>query len=263
MALGDREREGEAKARALAGRLRREEGFEEAGAQLLGNPGAAVLDAEEDFAAGRAQRRDANLATGGVFDRVLGVGDEVDHHLQQLRVARPHRRQVVSEVEGHRDPGAALRNGAQFGDFPREVVEADAPARTVFSADEAEQVARDLRGSARLALDQRDDLAVLAGEGLVLEQHGRQAVDPHQRVIHLVRHTGGQAPDRRELLRFEQLLLRAADLRLGGDVLGDQHRAAGRVRRERQLEGAALCALDHPLGARAGADRVANRAVAA
>jgi len=239
-AVGDRQ----AEPRSLAHRLGREEGLEDAReiGRLDAFPGVGEL--ENDVGAGIARAdRDRALAADGL----RGVHQEVHEHLAQLRGAAFNERQspvflahlrlvfdlVVDDVErgvdrsvdvGGLPPLVARRTriALQVADdlgHARDAVTRLRHQRAHVVLDEVEVggLARglDVRAQRRvgdrslgllIGGDQREDVGDVAVERCHVRLYEADGV------VDLVRHARRELPDRRELLRLQELVLRALQL---------------------------------------------------
>ena len=206
--LDDAVGDGEAEARALADLLGREERAEQLVEVLLGDAHALVLHGDDDVLVGAVQRDGDGAA---VRHRVLGVGEQVGEHLDDL-VAVELGRGVVEVVDDlHRD---ALGERQRAHDLADQVGEVGGLAHHAALAGEVEQAGDDLLAAVGLV---DDELDVVGTSGVVLavleQQVGVQQQDA-QRVVDLVGDAGGELAHAGELLALDQGLLG----RLQGEV---------------------------------------------
>src|ERR1043165_4640748 len=201
----------EAEARAL--RPSREERLEDAREVCRRDAAARVADLDGDRRLqSRPFGRGADVHSASALHCLLRVQEKVEEDLPELVGARAHARQSLVELAD--DLAATLPHLLldEYQSLFQELVDRD-PL----------DLARAARKTEHLADDVRDALGLLARnvqEALVLFEllAGREQVervlDGFERVVDLVRDGGGEASDRRELLRLEELLLDAAALKL-------------------------------------------------
>jgi hypothetical protein len=90
-----------AQAGSLADGLGGEEGLEDAGAQLVRDSRPRVGDLQQDPRAELLGSRSDGEASRGLtrVHRLVGIGDQVHHHLMELVGVRPEHGQVVGQVD--------------------------------------------------------------------------------------------------------------------------------------------------------------------
>src|SRR5215204_311647 len=208
-------------------RARREEGLEDAREVGLADAAPGVADLHRD---GRLQRL---LVTGrahrdapALLHRLLRVQEQVEEDLAELVGARAHLREL--RVEAADDLDARLLHLLLDEDerLLDELVGVD-PLDLARAAREPEHLADDVRDALGLLARHLEELAVLLHVLARVEQVER-VLDGLQGVVDLVRDGGGEAPDGRQLLRLEELLLDPPPLQLAylGEVV--EHRDDGR-----------------------------------
>src|SRR5919199_11951 len=201
----------EAEARPL--RARREERLEDPRQVHLQDAAARVADLDGD---GRLQggllRRGADAYPPPLLHRLLRVQEEVEEDLAELVGARAYLRQVVGELPDDLDPRLPHLLLDEDQGLLDELVDRD-PLDLARAAREPEHLADDVRDALGL-LSRHVQEALVLLQLLPRREQVERVLDGLERVVDLVGDGGGEAPDGRELLRLEELLLDAAALEL-------------------------------------------------
>src|SRR5437868_6506423 len=204
-------RDPEAEARAL--RPRREERLEDARDVGFGDAAPRVAYLHGD---GRLQglfvERGAYAYAPALLHRLLRVQQKVQEDLSQLVAARANLRQP--RVEPADDLDARLTHLLLDEDerLLEELVHVR-PLDLAGAAREPEHLTDDVRDALGLAARNVEEASVLL-KLLARREKVERVLDGFERVVDLVRDGGGEPPDRRELLRLEELLLDASALKL-------------------------------------------------
>jgi hypothetical protein len=223
-ALADRETEPRTEAR----RLGREERIEDPRQQLARDPTPGVADREPYTSVVGLGDRDADLVgvRRAVGDRVRRIDDQVEHDLQEPRLATEHQaiagvvayhpRALPDLVRRHRERRVGHRG--QCDRLAHRVVGAREPSEPT---DDLGDAARAVLRSAERGVERR---AVGVVEGTHLgdppSREGEARRHVGERVVDLVRDAAGERAERRELAADHQLLLQLPRLR---DVLRRPH----------------------------------------
>ena len=162
---------------------------------------------------GACAQRDGAGAVAG-HERLLGVDQQVEQHLLQLRPVAPDLGIGSVELERDRDVERGQVVRSQREGAPGDVVQVHegplAPAR----AREREEIGRDASDARRLVMNHFDHLTLL-GLQVLEHQRLRKTRNDRRGVVDLVRHAADQLPHGRELFGLLQLRLRAPQV---GDV---------------------------------------------
>src|SRR6185437_639081 len=172
---------------------------------------------------------------------VARVDAKIDQRRLELRAVDVGDPEVVGEDRIDLDL-LAERAAQQLVGPGDQVADIGRLRREPLLAREGEQAAGQLGGALARARDVAQQLTLIGGQAVVLQQFLDVGQDHHQDVVEIVRHAAGQLADRLHLLRLAQLLLTRLDL---GDVAADEevlavglrphagpdqrHRAAGAV----------------------------------
>ena len=207
-------------------------GIEDAVEGLGIHAGARVAHLEPDVVAGRQaehswlmrrrglarpQRscagRDAD-SPSVLADRFGGVGEQVHHHLSQLRrVAGDHRqpsREIVADGDGRRDD-----RPEQLTHLLDEFFERDRHHDEPAASRVGEHLRRELAGTQRGALDAFDVLASRRSGRQIRECEAGLAEDADEQVVEVVRHAAGQHAEALEALRLLDAIVERSPFALG------------------------------------------------
>ncbi len=151
---------------------------------------------------------------------MLGVDQQVEHHLLQLVRVREHVRQVGSQRRRHPDAGTLQVGFPQAHGFGDDLVDRDHQARGVALAGECEQLARDPRGALGFLVQGREACGERRAGALQAESLG-QREDGAERVVQFVRDPGHRLAQCRHLLGLQQLLIEVPRLLFASPALAD------------------------------------------
>ena len=118
---------GKSETRPLAHRFGREERLEDPPQDLGWNPRPRVAHRQRDAGVGGREPGADHESSGGRarMHRVMGIGDEVHHHLVELVRIRPEHRKIIGQLETDLDVVDPQRVGEQLGGFADDLIEAD------------------------------------------------------------------------------------------------------------------------------------------
>ena len=152
--------------------------------------------------------------------RVLGVDQQVQHHLLQLVRVGEDVGQVGRQRRGHADAGALEVGLAQPDGLGDHLVDRHHQPRRVPLAGEREQLPRNPRGALRFLVQRGQPCGERRARALQPKPLG-QRQDGAQRVVQLVRDPRHRLPEGRHLLGLQQLLVEVARLLLPPPPLAD------------------------------------------
>ena len=151
---------------------------------------------------------------------LLRVDDQVQQHLLNLVRIRKHFRQSRGERLENVDVADALFVRAKRQRLANHLIQVHHRARGVTLAGEGQQIADDLGRALRLTQDRFE-----AALGLIVDRSLREPLGPRQdrgeRIVELVGDAGDRLPQRRQLLRLQQLMIQIARLILEPLALAD------------------------------------------
>ena len=151
-------------------------------------------------------------------DRFGGVGEQVHHHLSQLRrVARDHRqpsREIEADGDGRRDD-----RPEQFAHLLDEFFQRDRPHDEPAASRVGEHLRGELAGTQRGALDAFDVLASRRSGRQIREREAGLAEDADEQVVEVVRHAAGQHAEALEALRLLDAIVESSPFALGAFAL--------------------------------------------
>ena len=211
----------EPEARALAARLRREEGLEDAFARPLVHAGAGVAHTQHDEV-GRASRPDRQLAA--VRHRITGVDSQVDENLFELDAVCPQRKRVRRDDRLDLDVRADETAQHSVDHVLHELVQIELVVARLARPRKREQLARELGR----ALGCRPDLvhpAARLGRQLRRAEQEHVPADDGEEIVEVMSDTAREAADRVHLLLLADLRLELSSF---GDRLVDGHRVERR-----------------------------------
>src|SRR5215204_963056 len=218
-------RDPEPEPRALG--ARREERLEDAREVGLADAAPRVADLDGD---GRLERL---LVDGGehrhapaLLHRLLRVQEQVEEDLTELVGARPHLREPFVEAASDLDPRLLHLLLDEDQRLLDELVDLD-PLDLARAAGEAQHLADDVRDALGLLARDFEEAPVLL-HVLARREQVERVLDGFERVVDLVRDGGGEAADRGQLLRLEELLLDTTPLKLAYLREVVEHRDDGR-----------------------------------